>query len=111
MKQSWIIGVVSMYLVILSSEVMARGATILQLNAAFDTLASPGFVNNSASTSAASSILAHVGDFFSALVAVVFLSPSSFPGTWYYFWLLVCFPIAISFVVVVATILRGVHAS
>ena len=112
MKQSWIIGTVMLWMTIFTSELMATGGTILSGITGFNSIASPAFVNSSNAISNAATILVNIGSFFVALVKAFFLySPTVFAGTWLWFWEFVCFPISISFIVVIATILRGVHST
>jgi hypothetical protein len=112
MKQSWVIGIISLWLVIFTSEMIATGGTAFSNQNDLNVLASPAFVNQSGVVAAASAIMNGIATFFVSFVQIIFLwSPTVFAGNWIWFWEFICLPIAISFIVVIATILRGVHAS
>ncbi len=100
-----------LWMLIMTGELMATSGTAFTNISALHALISPAFVNAAGSISALSSALVNVATFFVALIGVIFLwSPTVFAGNWFWFWLYVCLPISISFIVVIATILRGVHS-
>lgn len=112
MKQSWVIGIVTIWTLIFTAELMVTGGTAFTRSSALNTLASPAFVNAAGSTSALSSVINGIGTFFVSFISVIFLwSPTVFAGNWIWFWQFICLPISISFIVVIATILRGVRGS
>lgn len=112
MKQSWIIGTIMLWLLIFTSELMATGGTAFSHQSALNSLASPAFVNQSGVVSAATSIFVGIGSFLVSFVEAIFLwSPTVFAGHWIWAWEFICLPISISFVIVILTIVRGVHSS
>lgn len=112
MKQSWIIGTIMLWLLIFTGEMMATGGTAFAQASTLNAVASPAFVNQAGVVSAATSVMNAIGNFFKSLVQIVFLwSPTVFAGNFIWFWEYICLPIAISFIVVIATVIRGVHAS
>ena len=112
MKQSWIIGTIMLWLVIFTAELMATGGSAFAHASDLNAVASPAFVNQSGVVSAISSVMTAIGSFFVSLVQIIFLwSPTVFAGSWIWVWEYICLPIAISFIVVIATVIRGVHSS
>ena len=114
MKQSWIIGVISLWILIFTAEMMATSGTAFSSNmtASMTALAHPSMANYSNIFSSTASIISQVGTYFMVFISALTLySPTVFAGNWIWFWAFICFPISISFIIVIITILRGVHAS
>lgn len=114
MKQSWIIGSITLWLLIFVMEMMATGGTAFNQTVVNDmnVMTAPSLVNFSGALSALSTVITNLGTFFSTFISGLFLwSPTVFTGNWIWFWQLVCFPIAVSFIMVIVSIARGVHAS
>lgn len=114
MKQSWIIGVISLWLLILTCELVATGGTAFSASVSSNmtALAHPNMANYSNVFSNTASIIYQVGTYLTLFLGAIFLwSPTLFAGSWIWFWVFICFPISVSFVIVIITILRGVHAN
>lgn len=113
MKTSWIIGVITIYLIIMAAELMATNGTAFSASTSenLTTLMSPTMANYSSSTSAFASIVTNVGTYVMTFLQAMFLwSPTIFSGYWIWFWLFICLPVSIGMVLSVVQILRGVRA-
>ncbi len=114
MKTSWIIGVVMMYILILSVELVVTGGTAFGTTAQgnLNGLTSNTMTNYSSGTSAFTAIFSQAGSYFMTFLnAVMLWSPTLFSGYYVYFWLFFCLPIDIGMVMSIAQVARGVHAS
>lgn len=114
MKQSWIIGSITLYMLIISMEMMATGSTTFPsfMQSHLNTLWNPAMANFAGSATALSTLFVGIGTYLVAFIEIIFLwSPTVFAGNFFFFWLYICLPISISFILVLISIARGVHAS
>jgi hypothetical protein len=103
-----------LWLLIFTAELMATNGTAFSSNmtTSMNAMMNSRMVNSAGSTSSLTTIFIQVGTYLTTFVNAIFLySPTVFAGNWFWVWQFICFPISVSFVIVILTIVRGVHAS
>ena len=124
MKTSWIIGVVMLWLLILSCEmfasgrplgvITAEGQNVLTDNGTVSVLqgaASPIQESGSIFTGAWA-IMTHVADYLRAFISILLLwSPTVFVGYYLWVWWFICFPVDCAMIFGIVSLVRGVHSA
>lgn len=114
MKISWIMAVVTLYLLILGCELMVIGGTG---GSSFDNIVTtnqsvmiqPSVASSGSVSSGDYSLFQNVGNFLKVWIPIFTLtSPAVFSGHLIWFWWFVCFPIDCAMVFAVMTVIRGV---
>jgi hypothetical protein len=109
MKESWIIGVFALYLVIMAWEMIATGGSSLNVAGNYaiagqSTLISPDLAKSSEFWLVIGNILG----FLESLIKVLMLwAPTVFSGTMIWFWWFVCFPVDAGMVWGIVKMVRG----
>jgi hypothetical protein len=111
MKTSWVIGLIMLWLLIFTSEMMVTGASVFNptdLNAVNNVT----IQNGSNIVSTAWTVFTNLGTYAKGILKVILLyEPSVFAGNYIWFWYLVCLPIDIGILFSIVSVFRGVHAS
>lgn len=113
MKTSWIIGIMSLYLLILGAELMLTEGTAFSAGTReqMQTLLSPVMANYSNTTTAFASTIINGGAIIMTFLNAVFLySPTLFASYGMWFWFYICLPIAVGTIISIVQVFRGVPA-
>jgi hypothetical protein len=122
MKTSWIMGIMMVYLLILSLEMIATGGTVLGASASYQVdsanytfaqgagkLVAPEISNSSNVIAQAWSAISNIGPYLNIAIAILLLwSPTLFAGNMIWVWWFVCFPTCVGMVFSIISIARGV---
>jgi hypothetical protein len=115
LKQSWIVGIVMIYVVL-------QGWTMVLQNSStgdsqvWSSLNNVWYMNltqlvGSTVSAIWAPALTVIAVFMSFISIIALYYPAIFTGTFIWFWWVVCLPIAVSFIISIITIIRGVHSS
>jgi hypothetical protein len=114
MKTSWIIGVVTIWLILfvlcmIVEDTTAMGSSDMSM---LQSLVQPKGTDFSNIVSGAISLVTDVWQYFTLLIQLIFLwFPSMWDGVYIWFWLFICLPIGIGMVASIVTVIRGSSSS
>lgn len=113
MKTSWIIGIVTLYLIIFAVEMMVTKGTAFSsgVNGQLNSMMGISMANYSNSNTAFVSLIINAGTYIMTFINVVFLwSPTVFAGYGIWFWQFICLPVSIGTVISMVQVIRGVRS-
>ena len=118
MKTSWFIGLISLWFVMMILSGIAEQSNLVTSTVveSVQGLVQPegtdvGSISTGAGTSAAYSIVTSVFSYLGPFFQMVFLwHPTLWTGSWFYFYLVFCLPIAVAMVISIVFVFRGVNS-
>ena len=114
MKQSWVVGVISLYLFVMLchlfiAQQMSYDGTLWT---GMKDLYTPTMINFSGSETALSTVMKGVGSYLVIFIEFLFnYSPIIWTGNLFYIYLLIILPINIGMIFAIMTIVRGTGSS
>ena len=116
MKQSWVVGIVMLYVMLQAINMIVQASTTVDgtMWSVFDSMWRMEYSQNIVA-SAVSSFFAPAGMAIAVLTAlgkaVLMLYPAIFTGTYIWVWWILCFGVAVSFIVTIVLTVRGVSST
>ncbi len=114
MKTSWIIGVVTLWILVFTTEMMVTEGTAFNPSSGnpFNALFSMNLANFSSIVSAGATFIMGCGIWLINFIGLVFLwSPSVWTGYYIWIWYILCVPIGVGMLFGIMTIIRGTSSS